>query len=223
MKKKRDRISILQLLCLLVLLTGCANVAPAASSLSPERINELRQEYPAVQGFPPNTMAREIPFRQVLEVADAVIIAEVVQPNPNFHSELPAEPNTPEGALTDKTNKQDLSPAVYEFVSYQVRVEEVIDGEPVQDTIDLFYNAEFQGFEPQLQSGMKIVTAIMSGTGDGQEGKYSFTRYGTYYIVEEEYVLSAYEGHSEELTTFASQTNGKRLAHLIRTIKELTH
>lgn len=148
MKKKRDRISILQLLCLLVLLTGCADAAPAASSLSPERIKELRQEYPAVQGFPPNIMAREIPYRQVLEVADAVIIAEVVQPNPNFRSELPAEHNTPEGALTDKTNKQDLSPAVYEFVSYQVRVEEVIYGETVENTIDLFYSSELQGFEP---------------------------------------------------------------------------
>lgn len=70
---------------------------------------------------------------------------------------------------------------------------------------------------------MKIVTAIMSGTSDEQKGKYSYTRYGTYYIVDEEYVLSAYGGHSEELTTFASQTNGKSLEHLIRTIKELTN
>ncbi|MEK5058024.1 hypothetical protein BK126_07015 [Paenibacillus sp. FSL H7-0326] len=223
MKKKYDRISILQLICLMVLLTGCANVAPAASSLSPERINELRQEYPAEQGFPPNIMAREIPFQQVLEVADAVIIAEVVQPNPNFHSELFTEPNTPEGALAEKTNKQNLSPAVYEFFSYQVRVEEVIYGETVENIIDLFYSSEMKGFEPELEAGMKIVTAIMSGTGDEQEGKYSYTRYGTYYIVDENYVLSAYEGHSEELTAFASQTNGKLLTHLIRTIKELTH
>lgn len=68
---------------------------------------------------------------------------------------------------------------------------------------------------------MRIVAAIKKGVGEEQEGSYSFTRYGTYYVVDGDYVLSAFEGQTEEMKAFSRDTNGYKLDHLIAEIKAL--
>ncbi|MCM3783530.1 hypothetical protein M3231_11130 [Neobacillus mesonae] len=222
MKRKSIYSFFLQPILLLIILTGCADASTKETSLSSERIKELRQQYPVVSGSPPNVSSRDVSFAEILEITDAVVIAEVVKQNSNFHTDLTAKEGTPEWHFNEKTKSQGMQPYVPEFISYEVLIEDVLSGEPVEDTLDLFYNADFYGYEPDLKPGMRVLTAIMEGTGQNQEGKYSFTRYGTYYIVDDHYVLSAYEGQSEKVISFVAETNGKSLEFLIHTIEDLT-
>ena len=169
---------------------GCSSDKQNASNLSNERIAELRKEYPLSEGNPSLAQTVDVPFEQILEMSDSVIIAEVIKQNPNFKSTLTAEPGTPEGDAAEKDKARGIEPYKPTFVSYQVKVDEVIVGEDVEETTNLFYNADFVGTEPDLKPGMKIVASVKKGTAPEQQGSYSFTRYATYYIVDD-FVLSA--------------------------------
>ncbi|WP_340015023.1 hypothetical protein [Paenibacillus sp. FSL K6-1318] len=103
----------------------------------------------------------------------------------------------------------------------QLKVDKVVTGEDVEKDTFLFYNADFAGMEPELKPGMKIIAVVKKGTAGEQLGGYSFTRYGTYYIVDGEYVLAAYEGESEESRDFTEQTNGIQLDAFMDKIKNL--
>ncbi|WP_379153656.1 hypothetical protein [Paenibacillus sp. sgz5001063] len=208
------------------IVTGCTNLTSqsdkiAATSLSPEKIKELRKEYPLSTGSPKNVDLRDLTFKEVLDYADSVIIAEVIQQMPDFSVDLITEPGTAEGNFTEKTKESGLQPYKPEFTSYQVNVEEVVTGEEVGSSINLIYNSEFKGVEPDLKPGMKIVVAIKKGVGEQQEGSYSFTRYGTYYVVDGDYVLSAFEGQSKEMKSFSQEINGRTSENLISEIKSL--
>ena len=68
---------------------------------------------------------------------------------------------------------------------------------------------------------MKIIAVVKKGTTGEQLGGYSFTRYGTYYIVDGDYVLATYEGESEVSRYFTEQTNGIQLDAFMDKIKNL--
>ncbi|MGV2966169.1 hypothetical protein [Paenibacillus sp. AGC30] len=209
------------LFSLVLVVLGCSSDKQIASSLSDERIAEFRKQYPLSQGNPSLAQTVDVPFDQILELSDSVIIAEVIKQNPNFKSTLTAEPGTPEGDAAEKDKARGIEPYKPTFVSYEVKVEEVIVGADVEDTTNLFYNADFIGIEPDLKPGMKIVASVKKGTAPEQQGSYSFTRYATYYVVDENYVLSAYQGESEEMKSFTKQTDGKTLNNLAEQVKEL--
>ncbi|WP_342553447.1 hypothetical protein [Paenibacillus sp. FSL R7-0652] len=219
--------SALLLMMFTVTLTACSTAAfkspqgAEPSRLSAERIQELRDQYPVYSGVPPLINMREVSFREIMNYADAVIVAEVIGDHPPFSVELTAEPGTSEGALAEKQRNQGLSPDEPEFTAYQVKVLEVVSGEDVPENTFLFYNAVFAGIEPELKPGMRIVTAVGKGTAGGQIGGYSFSRSGTYYIVDEDYVLAAYEGQTEDVRDFTDQTNGIRLGAMMRIIKDI--
>ncbi|PAF33218.1 hypothetical protein [Paenibacillus sp. 7516] len=217
---KRITLTIL-LFSLALIVFGCSSDKQNASSLSNERIAELRKEYPLSEGNPSLAQTVDVPFEQILEMSDSVIIAEVIKQNPNFKSTLTAKPGTPEGDAAEKDKARGIEPYKPTFVSYQVKVDEVIVGEDVEETTNLFYNADFVGTEPDLKPGMKIVASVKKGTAPEQQGSYSFTRYATYYVVDEDFVLSAYQGESDEMRSFTEQTDGKTLNNLIDQVKEL--
>ncbi|MEK5468209.1 hypothetical protein MKY64_24675 [Paenibacillus sp. FSL R7-0210] len=156
-----------------------------------------------------------------MDHTDTFIVAEVIQQLPDFSVDLITEPGTPEGNLAEKLKDSGLEPYKPMFTSFQVNVDQVVTGEEVEGTFNLIYDSEFKGIEPELKPGMKIVAAIKKGVGEEQKGSYSFTRYGTYYVVDGDYVLSAFEGESEEMKAFSRDTNGYKLNHLIAEIKEL--
>lgn len=195
----------------------------AGNRLSLNRIAELREEYPLSTGVPPTINMREVSFREMMDFGEAVIIAEVMSELPNFSVDLTAVPGTPEGDSAEKDRAAGIAPYKPEFIAYKVKVHQVVTGEDVNEDTFLFYNADFAGMEPELKPGMRIVTVVKKGTAGEQVGGYSFTRYGTYYIVNGDYVLSAYEGESEELREFTEQTNGIQVDSFIQKIKELAH
>lgn len=114
-----------------------------------------------------------------------------------------------------------MTPYQPKFISYEVKVHEVVTGADVPKDTFLFYNADFAGVEPELKPGMEIIAVVKKGTTGKQVDGYSFTRYGTYYIVDGDYVLAAYEGESEELRDFTEKTNGIQLDSFMDKIKNL--
>lgn len=190
------------------------------ASLTPARMEELRQEYKLSSSTPATIHMKDLSFKEVLERTDATIIAEVIRPIAEFSVELPSGPGTAEGAFADK--QISLGGLSYQpkFTAFQVKVKEVITGVEVTDTIHLVFNSEFKEMEPALKPGMKIVTAIKKADGQ-REGNYFFTRYGTFYIVDEDYVLAAFEGQTEEILDFNRETNGKSLQHLLGLIQTM--
>ncbi|WP_160036402.1 hypothetical protein [Paenibacillus sp. An7] len=203
-----------------VFVIGCSNTSTDA--LEQSRIQELRKDYPLSTGTVPYINMRDIPFKEILDIADSVIVAEVISQVVDVSVELPAEPGTPEGKLAEKDKSRGFEPYKPTFISYEVTVDEVIIGDEVKDTVNMMYNSELSEMEPRLRPGMKIIAAVKKMAGPQQEeGSYSFTRYGTYYIVDDRYVLSAFDSDSEEISNFTNITNGRTIDHLKSKIKEL--
>ncbi|UPK43908.1 hypothetical protein [Paenibacillus pabuli] len=189
--------------------------------LSQDRLQELREDYPLSPQSLVTPWMKKVTFREIMDFSDAVIVAEVVSVLPNFSMVLTTEPDTPERKMADKQETAGMTPYEAEFVSYEVKVHEVITGGDVAKETFLFYNAAFAGIEPELKPGQRIVTAIKKGVGPEQRGGYSFSRYGTYYIVDGNYVLSAYGGFSNKALEFTKQTNGIRLEQFVKKVRSL--
>ncbi|WP_340388111.1 hypothetical protein [Paenibacillus sp. FSL E2-0151] len=217
---------LLSIVLALVSLSGCSSpfyesFNAAGSRLSSDRMNELRKEYPLSTGVPATINMREVSFNEVMAFGDGVVVAEVLKVLPSFRVELSTKPGTPERKVADKDRANGITSYQPEFISYQVKVNEVVTGEDVEKDTFLFYNADFAGVEPELKPGMKIIAVVKKGTTGEQIGGYSFTRYGTYFIVDDDYVLAAYEGESEEILDFTEQTNGIQLDVFMDKIKNL--
>ncbi|WP_150269848.1 hypothetical protein [Paenibacillus tepidiphilus] len=205
-----------------IMVTGCSGQERSTAGLTSEQFTELRQQYPLATGYPALIDMVEVSFEDIMEHTDAVIIAEVIRQMPNYTVDLPFAPGAPETKLKEKQEAAGFGAVTsIECVSYQAKVQRVITGAKVADEINLFYNAEFQNIETPLKPGMKIVTAVMEGSGNQPEDSYSFTRYSTYYVVEGDYVLTAYEGETEKRQDFDLRTNGKTLENLIAEIRNL--
>lgn len=207
-------------------LLGCS--APFSNSddneldvLSQDRLQELRGEYPLSPQSLVTPWMKKVTFREIMDFSDAVVVAEVVSVLPNFSMLITTEPDTPERTMTEKQETARITPYEAEFVSYKVKVHEVIVGGDVAKETFLFYNAAFAALEPKLMPGQRLVTAIKKGVESKQRGGYSFSRYGTYYIVDGDYVLSAYEGFSNEALEFTKQTNGIRLEQFVKKVRSL--
>lgn len=122
--------------------------------LSPERIAQLRLEYPAYNTFPELILINPSTFLEIAEKAESVIIGQVIKQLPQYEVNL----------ISDRLS----------FVQYEVAVEKVISGEPTADTIYLVHNAMFIGHEPELKSGMRLILGTAAGK-DVHEGKHFFS------------------------------------------------
>lgn len=181
--------------------------------LSQERLEDLRKEYPAYNEDPPFASIARPTFESIMERSETVVIGEVVSELPEYTVEL-VKPDTTDQIIDDKAKSQGLSNSTASFKQYEIKVIKHIAGEPVEDTIPIAYNADFVGYEPALKPGMSIITGIAKGK-DVHEGKYFFTRFGTYYIVDDQYVLSAVDDG------FSKTMNGRTLDDLIDRILQI--
>ncbi len=178
--------------------------------LTPERISQLRIDYPAYNENPELVDMKAPTFEEIIKEVDSVIVGRVVRELPPYEVDL-SPLLQPE--LRAKGNASGIS-SRHQFHQVEIEVVRHISGKPVDQKIPLAYHAMFEGYEPKLKSGMNIVVGIASGSGVHQ-GKHFFTRFGTYYIVDDEYVLSAVDD------AFSQQMNGQKLERLIAKIKEI--
>lgn len=207
-------------------LLGCSAPFPDSDDdeldvLSQARLQELREEYPLSPQSLVTPWMKKVTYREIMDFSDAVVVAEVVSVLPNFSMVITTEPDTPERKMAEKQETTGMTPYKAEFISYKVKVQKVITGEAVAKETFLFYNAAFAALEPKLMPGQRIVTAIKKGVESEQRGGYSFSRYGTYYIVDGDYVLSAYGGFSNEALEFTKQTNGIKLDQFVKKVRSL--
>lgn len=159
---------LLSIVLALVSLSGCSSpfyesFNAAGSRLSSDRMNELRKEYPLSTGVPATINMREVSFNEVMAFGDGVVVAEVLKVLPSFRVELSTKPGTPERKVADKDRANGITSYQPEFISYQVKVNEVVTGEDVEKDTFLFYNADFAGVEPELKPGMKIIAVVKKG------------------------------------------------------------
>ncbi|MNW45642.1 hypothetical protein D3C74_229120 [compost metagenome] len=191
-----------------------------SNTLSQERLKALRVEYPIVYGTLPNAETIELSFSDVLKVSQTAVVAEVIEKLPEYTLDLVADETTPEGVLNEKQENLGFSFSKANFTPYKVRVNEVIAGDPVQEYVNIVNNSDLKEFEPELTPGTKIVVTLFKAPSH-PEGNYGFTKYGTYYVVDDDYVLSAYESKEQGEMSFASKVmNGKPLKALKEEIRD---
>ncbi|WNS42871.1 hypothetical protein [Paenibacillus sp. MMS20-IR301] len=188
-------------------------------SLSRERIAELRDQYPVNHSTLQNAMTKELSFTDVIDFSQTVAEVEVIEKLPEYTLNLINDENTPEGKLNQKQKSMGFSFAEAKFIPFKVKVNEVIAGESVGEYVNLIYNSDLSESEPDLTPGTKLVTSLFRASLH-PEGNYFSTKYGSYYVVDDNYVLSAYENKEQGETGFAGKLlNGKTLDNLKEEIK----
>lgn len=187
--------------------------------MNEDEINRLREKYPLYEEDPPLIDMRKPKLEDLVKRADAFVLAEVLEALPEYTVELIEDSDTPEGKLYEKGKEYGMQNTA-SFMQYRVRVIENITGESsgkgeeVRGDIIIAMNAQFRGYAPEPEPGMRIVTPVSKGEGK-HEGKYFYSKYGFYYVTDDDHVLSAYvEDDGYEFT-------GRTLDHLKKKIREL--
>jgi len=190
-----------------------------AEPMNEDEINRLREKYPLYEEDPPLIDMRKPKLEDLVKRADAFVLAEVVEALPDYTVELIEDSDTPEGKLYEKGKEYGMQNTA-SFMQFRVRVIENITaessgkGEDVRGEIIIAMNAQFRGYAPEPEPGMRIVTPVSKGEGK-HEGKYFYSKYGFYYVTDDDHVLSAYvEDDGYEFT-------GRTLDHLKKKIREL--
>jgi len=204
LQNKTIAITLLALLvCASIAIVFMSNQTEENDYLSAQKIEALREDYPIYDKDPDFVTTVPLSFHDVFEGVDSVVIGSVVEALPEYSLTLPLESEADKAV--DEKNKELGFDAKQEFVQYKLKVEKLIAGEAVDDEIILSHNAMFVGIEPELKPGMELLLGLSKGM-NMHEGKYFFSRYGTYYIVEDDYVLPAYEDQVSKTLTGASLT-----------------
>lgn len=204
------RFSIAVLLPLvLVGLVSCSQ--SEQSPLSAETITQLRDEYPAYHYT--NPFVEELPaaFDEVIRSSESVIIGR--SKGEITHYEVDLTPH-----LRPDLREKAQSPGISNreaFVVHEIEVIRLLAGEPVNKTIHLAYNRMFRDYLPDFREGMTFLAGVSEGATGNHAGRHFFSRYGMYYIVDGEYVLSVVEDE------FAERMNGQPLARLIAEVERI--
>ncbi len=179
------------------------NVWFNSSSLNQSEVEELRAQYPLYSGVPAHVSIKEITLDDIMKTAETLVLAEVIEPLPEYTIQLVDDSDSSEGKLQEKGKEFGLSDTAT-FISYRIKVmEDLLESEILHNQsaeITIAVSSEFKEVEPELKPGMRIITPISQGTGKHQ-GKYLYSKYGLYYVTDHGYVLSAYdEGSGAKLT-----------------------
>ena len=219
--KKLVCISCLVLLCLVAAAVIHAVLSgPASVSMSEDEISELRAKYPLYEEDPPLIEINKPKLEDLVKRADAFVLAEVVESSQDYTVNLIESSDTPEGKLYEKWKDHGMQNTA-PFMQCKVRIIENITGESsgkVEDIpgeIIIVMNAQHRGYAPEPEPGMRIVTPVAKGTG-GHEGKYFYSKYGFYYVTDDDHVLSAYVEDDDH------KYSGKTLKYLKKNLKKMS-
>ncbi|WP_028544195.1 hypothetical protein [Paenibacillus taiwanensis] len=212
--KKTKVFSLVACSIILLVISYLVIYSNNSGSLSSERIHQLRLNYPAYNNESAMYHVKRPSFQEIAKVSESIISAEVIGELPEYEIDLFGQPNTPEFKINEKMKKNGLPTKRATFVQYEVKVLETLNDEPVNGNIKLVYNKAFKDAEVDLKKGTKIITVIAKGD-TVHEGKHFFTKFGTYYIVDNDYVLSAVDDD------FSKKMNGKTVTSLLDEIKSM--
>jgi len=187
--------------------------------MSEDEISELRAKYPLYEMDPPLIEINKPKLEDLVKRADAFVLAEVVEALPDYTVELIEDSDTPEGKLYEKGKEYGMQNTA-SFMQFRVRVIENITaessgkGEDVRGEIIIAMNAQFRGYAPGPEPGMRIVTPVAKGEGK-HEGKYFYSKYGFYYVTDDDHVLSAY------VEDDGYEFSGRTLDYLKKKLREI--
>jgi len=189
--KKAYAIIMLAIFCFgLLIIPAPTESAPC---LSASQIEELRGRYPVYTQDPPNVDTYPVPFKKLCKRIDTFAYVEITGDIQYYSKNISMG-----DAAWDAKNG-----AAHKFYEYPAVV--ISDTEnklkPGME-ITIASSIMFYGYQPELSQGMKIVF----GTDVWQEdGRYSFSKIGTYYITEDGFALSAFD---EELYDIKKPLSG---------------
>ena len=175
--------------------------------LSQIKIDELRNKYPICYGTPQNIMMRIPTFQDILNSVDTFVYANVVSEINHYNEKI----STGYKELDDKRIQNGISD-ISRFFEYTLEVIGDTESKIDSDTqfITIFSNSIFEEYYPVLKQDMRIVVPVKKT----DENKYSFMKYGLYYVTDDDYVLSAYE-ESEE-----TKLSGVKINILLNLLKK---
>ena len=160
--------------------------------LTQTEIAAYREEYPVyLNHWPPLIDGRDPEsLQQVADQADTFVYGEI---------------------LGEDEQTEHYSSHVFTYTQNRLKV--IADSKGVfasGEEIMIFRSAEFDGYQPELTPGMKIIIPVSKS--ESREG-YSYGFYGFYCVVEERYAISAFN------ETLAGDTNGLPVKRLLRTFR----
>ncbi|MDN5277745.1 MAG: hypothetical protein PWR01_1710 [Clostridiales bacterium] len=134
-------------------------------------IEKLLAQYPTY-GDPPYMERGMIPDVQVLvEYSDVVIVGQVNKSVDKYTVTFDGNKATPEGVLEEKSRSMGNEPNRTEFITTQIKVLDVLAGSLEGEEILITRSCEFDGYQPELIPGEKMVFFLRKGSGV-HEGKY---------------------------------------------------
>ncbi|MDP4088784.1 MAG: hypothetical protein Q8930_05875 [Bacillota bacterium] len=209
----RVPVGIALLFCLIFAVSLIRDSIPGLRVAS---VKELRAKYPAYSGFSPNANVFIWPFEEVLKDPEAhIIVGEVVGDTTKEEVPITLNPGTPEKKIDDKLRSIGMNPSHSIEVSYtKVRVLDNITANKIRSreiTIFQVPPGDYEFIQP-LKPGMKAVFVLSDGT-DRYSGKYALDRYHSFYVTEDDYVLS--------MSGFGDKYSGMRLKNFEKEIKKL--
>ncbi len=163
--------------------------------LSPSKISELRKTYPICGiNVPPNMSMRTPAFTEIRDFADTYVYGTVVGDYSTYTKQ--ASTGIPE--LDKKRESQGLS-SQYTFYEYTINV--LKDTNNIYnpgDEITIAANIDLIDYYPRLKDGMKVVVPVIKDK--EKETRASFSVVSMYYVTENDYVLSAFDEKSAQMS-----------------------
>ncbi|WP_195573746.1 hypothetical protein [Paenibacillus sp. 1001270B_150601_E10] len=185
-------------------------------TLSDKRIQELRRTYPVNNGFGPLILVSTKPFHEIMELAPAFVLGEVVGQLDDATTSFTAQLGTPEYAVQQKSSNDGVvRPTTQTFSQYKIKVLEHIAGESIEDTFVLRITPYNYDYFPSMKPGMKYIFPLARGEGN-HKGTYFTTKSGMFYMVDEKYVLPVMDKDPSYLTY-----QGKSIDTIIDAIREI--
>ncbi len=163
-----------------------------AFSISNAEKSKLRTHYPAYDNFPPLGSINpdfHITVDTMVKESEIIIIGEVIELTNDLYIDISVEKGTPEAALFEKQAKlgNDVKST---RVQTKIKVLESLKGQEDLKEIIAVQNRIFVNYEPKFKLGMKVVLLLQAGE-DALKGKYHSSRYGFFYLTDDNRVVSA--------------------------------
>lgn len=221
---------------LVLLLSFRNNLQAQATPLNSAQIASLRQRYPVMVKQPSPMDDKPFTLQGYIKlVANAYVVAEVVEMLPDHGESIPIYPDEMLPALAEKEKNLGFTlPRMFEttYSSCRFRIidifyqgdssfrldpdQKISRGQVINASANI--SSELSVPLPDLQSGMQVVMGIMmTPEGFAYNWDYNFGCSGLYYLVDQKYVLSAYK---ESALAVFSGYELNQFRHAIQDIRE---
>ena len=174
----------------LIITIACYMMYINFDRLTDVQIEALRDEYPICFGEPYGVSMIYPSLEDITSIADTFVYAKIVGDVKRYTIDISVEND----ALEEKHKQYGIS-NTYEFYEYTLEIIRDTEKQFTRSngqTITIVANSMFEEYYPVLKKDMRVVVPVHKRN----DNKYDYTKYGFYYVTEDDYVLSAFEESS---------------------------